>query len=90
MATSPSSIHVCCRYCGCGLPGILRIDNKPNGAMLLNHLSAMHPSEVGPYLRQMETEDIGTVAMEASERVEGAERLMGFTHTSLPQISGMR
>jgi hypothetical protein len=84
------SIHVRCRFCEVVLPGWLRIDNKPNGAMLLNHLSAMHPAEVGPYLRRMTTEDIGTVAMEAYERVEGAERLMGFTHASLPQISGMR
>jgi hypothetical protein len=41
--------------------------------MLLKHLSAMHPAEVGPYLRSMETEDIGTVAMEAYEVVEEDE-----------------
>jgi hypothetical protein len=38
--------------------------------MLLNHLSMMHPPEVTPYLERMRTEDIGTVAMEAYERVE--------------------
>jgi hypothetical protein len=30
----------------------------------------MHPDEVGPYLRRMETEDITTVAREAYEVVE--------------------
>ena len=70
MAAS-SSIQVRCRYCGYLLPGILRIDNTPNGALLLHHLSAMHPDQVGPYLRRMEQEeDIDTVVMEAYERVE--------------------
>ena len=72
MAASSSSIQVRWRYCECLFPGILRIDNTSNGALLLNHLSAMHPDEVGPYLRRIETEDIGTVAMEAFARVEGA------------------
>jgi hypothetical protein len=38
--------------------------------MLLHHLSAMHPAEVGPYLARMRTEDIATVAAEAYEVVE--------------------
>jgi hypothetical protein len=50
--------------------GLLPIDYQPDGAMLLHHLSWDHPDQVGPYLRRMETEDIGTVAMEAFERVE--------------------
>jgi hypothetical protein len=54
------------------LRGLLPIDNKPNGAMLLHHLSWDHPHEVGGYLERMRTEDIGTVAMEAFERVEHA------------------
>lgn len=74
MAASPS-IHVRCRLCGCILPGWLRVFNQPNSAMLLGHLSAMHPDEVGPYLRRMATEDIGTVAMEAYERVDASEPL---------------
>jgi hypothetical protein len=45
-------------------------DNKPNGTILLNHLSMMYPAQVTPYLECMRTEDIGTVAMEAFERVE--------------------
>ena len=69
---SHTSIQVRCRYCGNVLPGILRIDQKPDGAMLLHHLSMMHPAEVKPLLKHMETEDIGTVAMEAYERVGGA------------------
>jgi hypothetical protein len=67
------SIQVRCRLCGHVLPGWLRIDNKPNGAMLLNHLPMMHPAEVTPHLERMRTEDIGTVAMEAFERVEAVE-----------------
>jgi hypothetical protein len=50
--------------------GWLRVFNQPNGALLLNHLSMMHPAEVKPYLERMRTEDIGTVAMEAFERVD--------------------
>jgi hypothetical protein len=74
MATSPS-IKVRCRYCGYLLPGVLRIDNTPNSALLLNHLSAMHRDQVGPYLRRLEQEeDMDTVVMEAYERVEGAAR----------------
>jgi hypothetical protein len=69
---SHTSIQVHCRYCGPVLPGILRIDQKPDGAMLLHHLSMMHPAEVKPLLKRMETEDIGTVTMEAYERVGGA------------------
>jgi hypothetical protein len=42
--------------------------------MLLNHLSAMHPDRVGPYLRRMAAgEDMDTVAAEAYEVVEGDE-----------------
>jgi hypothetical protein len=74
MATSPS-IKVRCRYCGYLLPGILPIDNTPNSALLLNHLSAMHRDQVGPYLRRLEQEeDMDTVVMEAYERVEDAVR----------------
>jgi hypothetical protein len=65
---SPSN-QVRYHLCGTVLPGWRRIDDKPNGTMLLNHLSMMHPAEVGPYLERMRTEDIGTVAMEAFDRV---------------------
>jgi uncharacterized membrane protein len=43
-------IQLRCRYCQAILPGWQRIDNKPNGTMRLNHLSMMHPNEVGSYL----------------------------------------
>jgi hypothetical protein len=59
-----------CRYCGYDFPAWLPVAKRPNGAMLLHHLSAMHPTEVGPYLRRMATEDIPTVAAEAYEVVE--------------------
>jgi hypothetical protein len=45
------------------------VAQRPNGAMLLHHLGDMHPSEVRPYLKRMETEDIATVAAEAYEVV---------------------
>jgi hypothetical protein len=38
--------------------------------MLLHHLSDWHPSEAGPYLERMRTEDIATVAAKAYEVVE--------------------
>jgi hypothetical protein len=59
-----------CRSCQAVLPGWLRVQNRPDGAMLLTHVSAMHQDQVGPYRRRMETEDIGTVAMVAFKRVE--------------------
>ncbi len=43
---------------------------RPNGAILLGHLSQQHPDRVGPYLEQMRTEDIGTVAAQAFELIE--------------------
>jgi hypothetical protein len=45
----------------------------PQGAMLLHHLGARHPTEIGPYLERMRTEDIATAAAEAFEVVEEDE-----------------
>jgi hypothetical protein len=59
-----------CRYCGRELPAWRPVARRPNGAMLLLHLSAMHPAEAWPYLARMRTEDIATVAAEAYEVVE--------------------
>jgi len=47
--------------------------SRTNGALLLHHLSAMHRAEVKPLLERLRTEDIGTVAMEAYERVEALQ-----------------
>jgi hypothetical protein len=62
-----------CRYCGYDFPAALPVTGAPNGAMLLNHLSAMHREQVGPYLARMAAEDIATVAAEAFEVVEKDE-----------------
>jgi hypothetical protein len=59
-----------CRYCGTVLPSWYPVPGKPNGAMLLHHLSARHPTAVGPYLTRMATEDITTVTLEAFAGVE--------------------
>ena len=57
-----------CRYCGAILPAWLPVAKRPEGSMLLYHLSQQHPDEVGPYLDRMAAdEDIGTVAAEACE-----------------------
>jgi hypothetical protein len=70
-----------CRYCGDDFPAALPVTQEPNGAMLRNHVSAMHPTAVGPYLRRMATrEAMATVAAEAYEVVdedghEGATKL---------------
>jgi hypothetical protein len=58
-----------CRFCGVTLPAWLPVAKRPDGAMLLYHLSQQHPDEIGPYLERMRTEDIGMVA-EAYEVVE--------------------
>jgi hypothetical protein len=59
-----------CRYCGHTLPAWLPRAKRPNGAMLLYHLSQQHPDQVGPYLERMRTEYIATMAAEAFEVVE--------------------
>ena len=59
-----------CRYCGAVLPAWLPVSQRPDGAMLLGHLSQHHPDELAPYLARMWTEDIATVAAEAFEVVE--------------------
>ena len=61
----------CCKYCGVELPAWLPVFNEPNGAMLLHHLSAMHPDQVGQYLDRMPTDDDhDRVVVEAYEVVE--------------------
>jgi hypothetical protein len=61
-----------CRYCQAILPAALPVTQEPNGAMLLNHLSAMHAEELRPYLARMAAgEDIADTAAEAYEVVEG-------------------
>jgi hypothetical protein len=63
-----------CCYCGYDFPAALPVTQEPNGAMLLNHLAAMHRDELRPYLARMATEDIAAVAAEAYEVVEGDAR----------------
>jgi hypothetical protein len=46
------------------------VAKKPEGSVLLYHLSQHHPDQVGSYLRRMETECITTVVVEAFEVVE--------------------
>jgi hypothetical protein len=62
-----------CRYCGAELPAWLPAAKRPNGAMLLTHLSQHHRAEVAvqAWLDRMRTEDIATVAAEAFEVIEG-------------------
>jgi hypothetical protein len=70
MTQPPAHKRYRCRFCGHDLPAWLPVAKRPNGAMLLYHLSQQHPDRVGPYLDRMRTEDIGTVAAEAFEIVE--------------------
>jgi hypothetical protein len=64
-----------CKYCGLLLPAWLPAAKRPNGAMLLTHLSPSHRAElaVQAWLDRMRTEDIATVAAEAFEVVEADE-----------------
>ena len=71
-----------CRYCGREFPAWLPVAQEPDGPMLLHHLSAMHPAEVGPYLERMRTEDIatveeamGTVGGVKTERISAVNRM---------------
>jgi hypothetical protein len=58
----------------------LPVAKRPNGAMLLGHLSQAHPTEVGPYLERMRREGIATEAAEAYEVVEA--EYDGIEHTT--------
>jgi hypothetical protein len=61
-----------CKYCGATLLAWLEVFQAPDGAMLLSHLSAMHPTEVGQYLARMTSDDVhDEVVVEAYELVEG-------------------
>jgi hypothetical protein len=64
-----------CRFCGLILPAWLPVAKRPNGAMLLTHLSQHHRAEaaVQALLARMRMEDIATVAAEAYEVVEDRE-----------------
>jgi hypothetical protein len=44
-----------CRACGAVLPAWLPVPKRPDGAMLLHHLSTMHPTELKPLLERMRT-----------------------------------
>jgi len=63
-----------CRFCDAVLPAWLPVAKRPEGAMLLGHLSQQHPDQVGGYLDRMRgSEDIGTVAAQAFEVVDAEE-----------------
>lgn len=60
-----------CRFCGVVLPAWFPAQRRPDGAMLLHHLSRCHPAEVGHFLDQMHTtSDITRVAVQAFDAVE--------------------
>jgi hypothetical protein len=65
------SIKVRCRSCQTILAGWLPLPDVPDGALRRHHLVARHLAAATPLLRRMATEDIGTVAMEAFEWIEG-------------------
>jgi hypothetical protein len=46
-----------CTYCGAELPAWLPVFQEPDGAMLLTHLSTMHPDQVKAYLDRMPSDD---------------------------------
>jgi hypothetical protein len=64
-----------CRFCGTILPAWLPAAKRPNGAMLLTHLSQHHRAEVAvkALLERMRTEDIAQVAAQAYEVIEEPE-----------------
>jgi hypothetical protein len=63
-----------CRSCGYDFPAALPVTQTPDGAMLLQHLSAMHRDQVGQYLARRPTDDDhDRVIVEASEVVAGDE-----------------
>ena len=62
-----------CNSCGLELPAWLPVFQEPDGPLLLHHLGASHPTEVGAYLARIRThDDVDRVAAEAYEVVERA------------------
>jgi hypothetical protein len=59
-----------CPFCGRVLPAWLPAAKRPDGALLLGHLSQQHLTKVRPYLERMRTQDITQVAAEAYEVVD--------------------
>ena len=59
-----------CRFCSVLLPAWLPVAKRPEGSMLLYHLSQHHLEAAGPYLQRMETESIDRVLSELFEGVE--------------------
>jgi hypothetical protein len=64
-----------CRFCGAELPAWLPVAQRPDGALLLGHLSQHHRAEVAvqQLLRRMASEDIAETAAEAYELIDGDE-----------------
>jgi hypothetical protein len=60
------------RHHGALLPGWLPWAKAPHATLLMGHLDRRHHEQFVPLLMRMATEDIGTVVMEAFERVEHA------------------
>jgi hypothetical protein len=59
-----------CRFYGLVLSACLPMAKRPDGAMLLYHLSQQHSDQIGPYLERMRTEDIAMVAVDGFEVIE--------------------
>lgn len=61
-----------CRFCGLILHAWYPVLRRPNGAMLRPHLLESHRAASRPYVARMRThDDIGRIAAEAYEVVEG-------------------
>jgi hypothetical protein len=52
-----------CRFCGVVFSAGLAVPGKPDGALLLHHISQSHPAELTPVLDQMHTDDDITPAI---------------------------
>lgn len=63
-----------CRYCGHELQAWLLVPKRPDGAMLLSHLSQRRPEHAGPYLARMAVgSEIGATVAEGFEVVKEDE-----------------
>jgi hypothetical protein len=63
-----------CKFCSIDLLAWLPVFQAPDGSLLLRHLGASHPTEVGTYLARIRThDDVAPVAAEAYELVDHHE-----------------
>src|SRR5262245_41173362 len=80
--------HRCyaCRCCDRVLPAWLLVARRPDGAMLLHHLSQHHPDQMGPYLERMRV--VRTGVSKICVCMEGHQTMANLPTSTLTVLHG--